>query len=656
MRNLVLIALVVLVGIHPAAAEDRRIIAGKDVDGWIAVLRDPAKSDRERQAAIGVLGDFGPEAKAAVPLLIDRFIKLGCQHYTGMGSFGFDPSVKMALVKIGEPSVPVLVEILNGPDTAMRVCAAEALGEIGPAAKAAVPRLIQAVERPEETMDGSTLRDHAIRTLGKIGPEARAAVPTLMGLVGRDNDSADLEVVVALDQIGSPPAAKLVDLFLREADQFVLEGDSLTTTCLFYLGPKARAEAPRIRALLTDNRLALRYEAAAILTRINPSDTAALPVLIEALNHDPNEEGFRYYSVIESLAWLGPRAKAAMPGLIAWARKAPDTEDLCRTLVTIDPDNPACVPLLIEALKQGDYFLVYQAIGCLGLLGPRARDAVPALLEVIRNRTGKRTTDREFLWSTIEIAIRAVGRIDPESPEVIAALIQVIEGATALGKTPPPESDFSTFDNDPTEAAARVLGSIGPKAKAAVPALIARLRAPTDHDSGFDEIIWTLGKIGPEASAAVPILRELASGKDRNPAAVLLALHRIEPDNKDWLDRLEKGLSRSSRGSMPEWIYFNGLRYQARILGALGRSSAETDGLVHAFLKQLDAMSPVSSDPRDSVDPEFFESWIESLGDFGPAAREAIPRLTEYRRHRDPWVRLWATEVLRQITPIAPTK
>jgi HEAT repeat protein len=655
MRTALLIALILIGWNHLASGQERRIIAGKDVDGWVAILRNPASSSRDQEQAIRVIGEFGAEAKAAVPFLIERFVKAGCEYHTGMGAIGFDPSVKKALVQIGEPSVPALLEVLNGPDASMRVCAAEALGEIGPLAHDAVPRLIQAVERPEPGEHGATLRRHAIDALGKIGPDAKAAVPLLMDLLGQDGDSADLDLVVALDRLGSPPSAKLVDLFLRDADAFVERNDESTSAGLCYLGLKARSEAPRIRALLADNRPTLRVEAAAILAHIDPANTAALPVLIKALDHSFEEEGFRSYRLFETLVWLGPTAKAAMPGLIVWARKAPDTENLYRALVAIDPDNSACVPLLIEGLKEHDHMADYEATVCLGLLGSRARSALPALVELIRNRAGKRTTDDNPVWSLLESAIRAVGRIDPRSPEVISALIQVIEGATAVGKTPLPEPDFAHFDKDPTEAAAKVLGSIGPAAKAAVPALIDRLRTNIDRDTCIEAVLEALGKIGPEAKAALPVLREMADNKDKTSLTLLVTLHQIDVNNKGWLERLEKLLARSLK-PQTSTMQLLGLSYRTKILGDLGRSSVETDRFVRNRVQWMKKMFPEPGDPRNDAPSEMLEDWIERFGSYGVAGREAIPWLSECRLHRDPWIRLAATEALRQIRPTPPTR
>jgi hypothetical protein len=58
-------------------------------------------------------------------------------------------------------------------------------------------------------------------------------------------------------------------------------------------------------------------------------------------------------------------------------------------------------------------------------------------------------------------------------------------------------------------------------------------------------------------------------------------------------------------------------------------------------------------DPRDEDGIEDLEGWLEGLGDFGTAARLAIPRLNEFRKHPNPWVRMWASEALTRIMPKA---
>ena len=61
--------------------------------------------------------------------------------------------------------------------------------------------------------------------------------------------------------------------------------------------------------------------------------------------------------------------------------------DVLKALVKIDPDGEKCVPALIRALGHEDPEVVHAATDCLGLLGPRARDAIPALTAVADARS-----------------------------------------------------------------------------------------------------------------------------------------------------------------------------------------------------------------------------------------------------------------------------
>jgi HEAT repeat protein len=60
----------------------------------------------------------------------------------------------------------------------MRDQAAQTLARIGPAAEAAVPELLAALDDPDEDV-----RRSVIRALGQIGPAAADAVPALLGVV-----------------------------------------------------------------------------------------------------------------------------------------------------------------------------------------------------------------------------------------------------------------------------------------------------------------------------------------------------------------------------------------------------------------------------------------------------------------------------------------
>lgn len=165
------------------------------------------KSDKDlfvRRFAAQALGEVGADPKTAVPAL-SALLKEDTKELTeaAIGALG----------KLGEPAVPALVQALKkkdadpkkkekgnkkGPATPnrsafLRAKAAVALGEIGSAAKSAVPALIDALK------DASIRADVAI-ALGNIGSAAKEAVPALREAVAGKGNKKDKAFKDAVNQ------------------------------------------------------------------------------------------------------------------------------------------------------------------------------------------------------------------------------------------------------------------------------------------------------------------------------------------------------------------------------------------------------------------------------------------------------------------------
>ena len=184
----------------PEIVEDLARLGPPAIPVLTKALTDNDEDDRVRLHAALALGEMGPQAAEATPSLIQalkqRNEMIATRAASALGKIG--PPAKDA--------VPALIDALKAGDWSLRCWAAETLGRIGPAAKAAVPALEEALKDeqarfyaaealaklglPEKGLPvlialledkSSSWREAAAEALGDIGPPAKAAIPALRG-------------------------------------------------------------------------------------------------------------------------------------------------------------------------------------------------------------------------------------------------------------------------------------------------------------------------------------------------------------------------------------------------------------------------------------------------------------------------------------------
>ena len=376
-------------------------------------------------------------------------------------------------------------------------------------------------------------------------------------------------------------------------------------------------------------------------------------MLIQALKQydvdEQHDEELDVEGVPGALARLGPRAKATLPALIGLVKKEPEFPELLTTLVQIDPEGTECVPALIEAVKREDCEFVNVAANCLGLLGPRAEAAIPALAKMVTRDFEERFCG---LHNPQLSAAKALRRIDPRGKSAIPILIRALKHRLIVRN----DDGTQWSDRRAASAAAQALGSFGTEAKAAVAALIEEVRLREDFNRDLRRAaILALGQIGPEARTAAPVLRDVMKEDEKKSSCyteAMIALCQLAPDGKDVAERWLNQPSDS-------WMY-NGMRDEferrTKVLGAMGRTSFEGDFLTRHFLEGIE-WRIANAYPGEQYEIDFLAEWIEGLGRLGLGARLAVPRLNELReRHPNPWVRMRAAEALERIGRIPSAK
>jgi HEAT repeat protein len=320
---------------------------GKDaVPALINALKD--QDANVRWSAAAALGKIGPAAEDAVPALSDALKdqngSVRSSAAAALGTIG--PAAKDTVLALNDAvndkytnatgaldailrstSVPELVTFLRGREYAgcrhLRAEAAEALGRIGPAARAAVPALIDALKDPEEPerhrdpepsdrpapverAPARTVRDRAAEALGKIGPAAKDAVPALSRALNDPDKAVGTRAAEALGRIG----------------------------------PAAKAAVPALlTAFKDDKRRAVGDRAAEALGRMGPAAKTAVPVLSRALN-----DGSRRELAGRALVQIGqpavPVLVDAYLGFDAELRRTAETHLLTILFSSNEPPEP----------------------------------------------------------------------------------------------------------------------------------------------------------------------------------------------------------------------------------------------------------------------------------------------------------------------------
>lgn len=585
--------------------------AAAAVPGLLAIWKKQREAGREPELGLlQALGAIGPEARGAVPLLVDSLTAEGARRDEVVSTLGkIGPDAKAA--------VPALVKLLKDkPDAHLLPLLIEALGQIGPAADEAAPLLADLLRQKD-----GTVHERVIAALPRIGNKSKAVLAALkefieaqkppkpplagraaLALLQLDPGStlACRGVVEAVDQYGNPTLSwRDVEPILKAHPGAVtpslaealldtrLNGHqrALAAVGLRALGPDARGARKSLRVALTDGDRTVRVAAALALATVDPSVVDAVGPLVDALGRPATySTGYSYEDRKTGTIGGRPGVPALLPRF-----------------------GKAAVPHLVAALKSSREYQRQGAAEALGDIGPDARDAADELLRVLKEDPNLTVRAAAGL---------ALGQVAPARTEAVAPLLVLLKD---------PKFDVRV-------RACQAVGRFGKSARDARETLV-ELATHERHRVGL----------------RTPALRSLI-GIGAEEAVAALGRHLRRPENYEVSPTEDFELIRD-------------LGPRAKPLTEPLRDLLGSR-IMHVRIRAARALAHVNpahlNEVIEVLEPELHHSYwgnrfsaARALEDIGPPAKAAVGVLTKLLKDEHLWVREAAADALKQIDPDA---
>ncbi len=375
-------------------------------------------------------------------------------------------------------------------------------------------------------------------------------------------------------------------------------------------------------------------------------------------------------------------------------------------LAKVKPMPPEVVLATADLLKDENWSVRAQVLMVLGNMGTDAAIALPQIIDVLddenehvrRSAAGALTrvpattsetqlalvqaleADDRYLRSQASYALakakpvsvtatQELSRIAAsENRQASMAAFNVLEKLSAEDVVPLLLPLLSHDDYHFSQNAARVIGSFGPEAGAAVPTLITLL----DQYPHYLMAVHTLGRIGPGAKDAIPALLALFERADPSRElrlAATVALNKIGPEPQQVVPLFNEELAKQDMSEASG-------RYRAALAEAIITMSGPDDPAIQNYVRRLvrdlhswlaftrveavkglvalgPAAAPATDALRDSLRADK-ESKIralaaQALGEIGGAAHPALPDLYTAQAEDEAYVKKSAAKAIAKI-------
>jgi len=497
---------------------------------------------------------------------------------------------------------------------------------------------IEALIRQLNDPDAHSRAD-AIGALHELGPEARAAIPKLIDLLADEGWYESYLIRISVHTVATDAliamGAETVDSLMA---QFPLLPDNAQRRVPFVaqrIGHPARALLPKIQERLLAAKDYERWSLLGTLAAIDPSGKTALPILLRSLKDGDDSRVRR-----EAAEWL---TRAESLEIVYWKEHAPAS----RWFSKPSPASNAVADALILALKDPSSEVRGPAAVSLSTYPEATQRAVPALIALLSDQEiyGVAWSNHVGGYRTVNgDAVLALSRLHEAADQSLSALLQKLKS----------DAKFADVDG-----LASAIADLLPHTKH--PAKYLEELLESRHP---DLAIISLARAGKDSRAAIPRLRALAeNGPEEwicDEARCAIAV--IDPEGQPEAMKFLRG-QLESEADPGTCRFLASLRTQATFAIPLLKKQLllpdSKDQLNHDVLSVLAAIGPaaVSAAPQiiDSLETEYsfyLDDCEQTLSRFGPAV---VPMLVDTLRNpeKPPLSRISCLRVLESLGPDA---
>ncbi|MCX7015949.1 MAG: HEAT repeat domain-containing protein [Candidatus Sumerlaeota bacterium] len=417
----------------------------------------------------------------------------------------------------------------------------------------------------------------------------------------------------------------------------------------------AAAPSASIRQL-SDPDPAVRREAALDVLRKGAEAREAWPALIQALLADADLDR----ALAAHVLYTKPPTKPDVP---AWIESMRNDRLYCAAaafqLSRLGPGAKEAVPALIEVLRYEDQHPRMFAALALAMIGPDAAPAVPALVRAMEDAGSSDSPTANYMYVRAAAAF-ALGMIGPAAREAVPALARFMEDNG--GKAGGAAQGFRTYQR---AAAGFALGEIGLNSDEAIAALraVSESAEPVARQAAARALARIVPRpkggpvrivIGPDAESRCAAIRHIGELGATRPDAVRPSIPFLIKALKDERSRILPFVAPALREITLSLEALPGADTGAKAKKNKAKSNPvrESAALALGYLESFGG-APPSPAELESSDADSRVAANRAFQALGNVNRSAVPILLEALDQEETNVRAAAAQALGRIGPAA---